>query len=162
MPAPPQQSELAAYQSKWTWPAGSVVTQPERLHLTLQFLGDVDVHRERALKTWLREIKLSHFDLLFGKGGLYDGGHAVVTPSSSEALIELQEKVQAVAAWCGISSEARQWAPHVTLARSASGATVPSKPLWLRWPIRSFSLVASRNGAYEIVSSWPQDAVACQ
>lgn len=151
------QAELSAYQWKWTWSRATKITPPERLHITLAFLGDVDAKHEAALCSWLDSVKVERFDLTLGKPALFEGGIAVVTPSLSAALDELQEKVAAVAAWSDVGVERKPWVPHVTLARNVDVHEVPSRPLWVRWPVRGFELVCSSGDAYQVLRTWKAD-----
>jgi 2'-5' RNA ligase len=93
---------------------------PERHHITLRFAGDVDELTARTLASALSEIDFEPFTLrLIGLGSF--GGNkpralwAGVEPC--EALMRLQRAHERAARRAGLPAEARNFMPHVTLAR---------------------------------------------
>lgn len=91
------------------------------LHLTLQFLGEVENDRVEELIDVLEEIQTDYFSLR-----LYDVGHfgsrtaprvLWVNVEKSMALQELQSEVESLLDKNGFSIEKRKFVPHVTIAR---------------------------------------------
>ncbi len=93
----------------------------ERIHLTLNFLGEVSEEHLDKIKNALAEFKSTPFSLqLSGLGTFPEEAPARVlwvgiTPCP--ALLNLQRKLKATCLTLGISQEQRSYHPHVTLAR---------------------------------------------
>jgi len=105
--------------------------QPENIHLSLKFLGDVDAAREPELRAALKRAAgtLSEprpLTLQVTGLGVFPDYHrprvlwAGVTPDP--ALELLQHGVEQAFAPLGFPTEARPFRPHVTLSRAARAA----------------------------------------
>jgi 2'-5' RNA ligase len=105
----------------------------EQLHLTLAFLGDVDVRAADDLVAALARVPVSPFALaLRGVGHFEHKGRvkalwAGVAPSPE--LHALQSRVAQACAMAGCPPQARRYIPHDTLARL--GGPAPEAPAWL-------------------------------
>ena len=141
---------------------GARWVQPESLHLTLRFIGEVDGGEAEDLAAALADIAAPAFDMrLDGLGyfgtarkirllwaGVRDGAQA------DEGLRHLQAKVEAAAVRSGFGDEGRKFKPHVTIARfrraapkslgvyleSHGGFSTPA------FPVLQFTLFESRMG----------------
>lgn len=145
----PQQSTLPG----WRW------SDPERWHLTLAFLGDVDELTLGRLSERLRRAGRRHggFDVGLGTLGAFSRpARAQVlwlgVSAGREELVRLAASVAAAGRRCGISLEDRSYRPHLTLARRRGAVDVRDQvrhgaslrtPTW--W-VDSFVLVESHLG----------------
>ena len=94
-------------------------------HLTLSFLGDIDLDQVELLESRVRDVSLGQrFDVQLDHIGYY-----AVNPSLSvvaamtaqqEELIRLQQSLVDIATDVGIELDDRNFMPHVTLARLPS------------------------------------------
>ena len=124
---------LARWQRAWTWPPGTGLVPPERLHLTLHFLGNVPVSELPALTAGLR-VPFDSFELAFGHAELWPGGTAVVRPDATPpALSGLHGRLAAALAGLDRPVESRRYKAHVTLARRAIGARPPTAQPKFSW-----------------------------
>ena len=95
--------------------------EPENLHLTLRFIGEVDEAAAEDIDYALRQIDAQAFDLTltglgtFGKPGKEHTLWIGVAPSPH--LAHLQAKVESAVVRAGQPAEERKFAPHVTIAR---------------------------------------------
>ena len=100
--------------------------QPESIHLTLKFLGNI--HQERVLE--ITEV-LGHIALKKAPFLLHIRGCGVFTHSNmarviwvgirpSSSLSNMQEAIEEHLVDKGFSSEKRKYSPHLTLARLTS------------------------------------------
>jgi 2'-5' RNA ligase len=94
-------------------------SDPEKLHLTLAFFGDVDPDHAEILDQQLGHIRLPGFDIHLAGMGHFGNSepHALwagVTPS--QKLTALHEKCKKAARLSGLEIEKRVYTPHITLA----------------------------------------------
>ena len=153
-PGPRARAALAAWRDAWSWPPGAALVAPERLHLTLHFLGALGEDRRVALQASLA-VPFTGFDLVLERAAVWPHGIAVLQPRAAPpALTRLQRALGVALRDHAVPLEARPWQPHVTLARRATGATAPDDGRTLRWRVRGYALVESRlgaNGGYRVL-----------
>jgi RNA 2',3'-cyclic 3'-phosphodiesterase len=134
---------------------------PENIHLTLAFLGSVDVPFRECAEQAAAAIRAVSFTLMLEQTGrwpksgiLWAGPRQVPVP-----LLQLVGELNAGLAGCGYEAEQRPYAAHLTLARKAHlrGDIHSIEPR--AWEINRFHLVQSHTHAdgarYEILRSWP-------
>ncbi|MCK7500809.1 MAG: RNA 2',3'-cyclic phosphodiesterase [Comamonadaceae bacterium] len=84
---------LVAWQHAWHWPPGVARVVPQRLHLTLHFIGDVDESRLDALGSALA-LPFEPFELAFGTPQQWHGGLALAVPDAvPEGLLGLHARL---------------------------------------------------------------------
>ena len=129
-------SAMAAWQQEWEWPRQAVLVKPERLHMTLHFLGDVAAQRLPELVERLR-VAFPPFTLEIDETAVWSQGvavlHAQHTPPELHAL---HRELSAAVETFGIPLDPRPFRAHVTLARRAQGARCTAPAHSLRWPVR--------------------------
>jgi 2'-5' RNA ligase len=113
------QEKLAGYRFKVRW------VKADNIHLTLKFLGDVDVHIIEAVSACVAEAVngMRPFQLAASGIGVFPNikRARVVWIGLSEqvkALNELQKSIDINLAELGFSRERRQFKGHLTLGRS--------------------------------------------
>jgi 2'-5' RNA ligase len=92
----------------------------ENYHLTLRFIGDVDVPTARDFASALGAIEVPPFELRLNGLGSFGGNKpraifAAVAPS--EDLAALRRANERAAREAGLPAEGRNFMPHITLAR---------------------------------------------
>jgi 2'-5' RNA ligase len=128
----------------------------ENYHLTLRFIGDVDMDVANEVAGALGRVRRSGFSLrLDGVGSLGTRKpHAVVARVGvSSALSDLQAEHERILQRIGLPPEQRKYTPHVTLARlkGASGRDIAEylsvRGAFLAGPfnVERFVLFSSRN-----------------
>lgn len=142
---------LVRCQAAWQWPPGAARVAPQRLHLTLHFLGEVAAERAGPLSQALDGVAVRPFTLGWQPAEVWHGGIAVLRTAPSEGLAALHGAVGQVLVAQGFALEPRAFKPHVTLARKAAGARPPGDWPLPRWTVQDFVLVASRGG-YHVLS----------
>jgi 2'-5' RNA ligase len=148
---------LQAHAAAWDWPSSARRTRPERLHITLHFIGNVAADRLSDLRQGL-QVQWEGGELVLDQATVWPGGIAVlqamVVPPALQALhAALARRLQELQ----LPVETRPWRPHVTLARKAFGARPPMPLQPLRWRAeRRYLLVQSLPGGrgYEPVASF--------
>lgn len=149
-PGPAALRALAAWQARWAWPAGAAVVAPERLHLTLHYIGPVAVERLPELRQALA-LPVRRFNLVFDRVEQWPRGLAVLCPRAlPDALLALHAQLQTALQGLALPVERRAYRPHVTLARKAAGALPPAEPPALRWSVHAYTLVQSQNGYHTL------------
>jgi RNA 2',3'-cyclic 3'-phosphodiesterase len=135
---------------------GARWSPPERRHLTLRFIGEVDGLVYQDVVAALENVQVSPFEIsLRGVGHFPPRG----TPRSlwagvdeSEPLRHLYRRVDRVLVEAGLEPERRKYVPHVTLARlngtpaSRVGAYLSANALYRSraFPVEGFSLFSSQ------------------
>ncbi len=136
---------------------------PERLHLTLRFVGPVAAPVADCLRRAAAAVRISPFTLHIDRLGAFPRAKVVwagVARPPPE-LLALAAALEAACQGCGLPAETRDFAPHLTLLRKAHRhlprTDTPIEPLV--WPVTEFVLAASETrpeGAlYRILARWP-------
>ncbi len=94
--------------------------EPENMHITLRFAGDVDNRVADELVGFLDEIDVPAFSVVIREVGAFGGReprniHAGV--EGGPVLEQLQRAVERACRSAGLAPETRTFRPHVTLAR---------------------------------------------
>jgi 2'-5' RNA ligase len=143
-PSPRLRKALLEHQEAWRWPPRASLVRPEKLHLTLHFIGNVPRDRV-ALFIKELEVPFLPFTLDFGPPELWHSGVAVLQPKAPPAgLQRLHDALGQALQQLELPVESREFRPHITLARRASGSLAPTDKPVLHWPVRSYVLVESR------------------
>jgi 2'-5' RNA ligase len=142
----------------------------ENYHITLRFIGDIDVSMAHEIEQSLSFIRRPAFtvtlDQLSSFGG--DRPRAIVVKARPEpALMELQAEQERLLRRLGAPPEPRKFAPHVTLARlrgsapAAVAAYLGTRGYFppLRFAAARFVLYSSRDsvggGPYVVEADYP-------
>ncbi len=120
---------------------GARWTDPEQMHLTVRFIGEVEEHVFEEIRHGLGSVRVEPFAItLRGVGHFPPRGQPRVLWAGverSEALHALHQRIDSALARSGLPSDRRKFAPHVTLARLK------------RTPPRAVGSFASLNGLFE-------------
>ena len=136
-----------------------------RLHLTLAFLGAVAPARVADVVAAAARCRGRAFDLTLDALGHWPQPRVLwlgcrATPPALTALVTaLWDELGA----CGLARPARDFAPHVTLARGVARPPWPPdrlpQPPPVHWPVRQFALVRSHSDRaglpYTPLHDWP-------
>lgn len=132
----------------------------ENLHLTLEFLGNVEPDAVDAALAAAAEVRGQPFQLHLDVVGHWRRSRILWLGSQvpSPGLLNLQADLQRRLKEAGLSLEARPFRPHITLARRVPAChQMRVEPIV--WPLREFVLMESAGGAagvrYEIADRWP-------
>jgi 2'-5' RNA ligase len=133
------------------------VVEPQRVHLTLHFLGAVPRQTLPALVTALH-VPFQPFELRFSHCEQWPHGLRVAVPDAAvPPLLGLHAALGEALQGLGLPVEARPFRPHLTLARHTTAPLpAPNGPA-LCWPVRHYVLVesqASPPGAYRVVHAY--------
>ena len=116
------------------------------LHLTLAFLGDISVEKQKALSLLAGRIRQSGFTLTIDDAGQWLRSNVVwIGPRHAPlGLIQLANMLRAQAARSGCYQSPQPFHPHITLLRDA-GHAVPIPPPGFGWsfPVTEFALYSS-------------------
>lgn len=137
-------------------------TAAEHLHLTLVFLGTVEVDRLPQVLACAAGVRGGGGELLLDRIEYWPRPKilCLTTSVESQTLNVLVEQLIRSLRDAGFRLEQRPFRVHVTLARKV--VRVPSEALLnrpIRWPFSAFSLVESvptdQGPQYRILQSWP-------
>ena len=131
------------------------------LHLTLHFIGNVARDSADCMRRAARAVQGERFELAidgvghFGRARVGWLGPSVIPA----ALRQLHAGLGRELARCGYVAEARDFSPHVTVARKLNKPFEIGAFEALRWKVDNFALVESRSGdsgvRYEVLQTYP-------
>ena len=99
--------------------SGARWSDPDKLHITLAYYGEVDDAHAEVLDEELAKRAFSSFKLSLGAAGHFGKSepHAIwLSVNESGALVDLHQHTKFAARRAGIAVETRKYKPHVTLA----------------------------------------------
>lgn len=141
----------------WRW------SEPEGLHLTLAFLGEVSDPELNPLKDIGARAAGRHrpFQLCSDGLGQFPAAGAPrvlwLGFEPSEPLDALAADLREVLRRAGVAFDPKPFTPHLTLARRGAGVRpgLPlSPPPAVRWPVEALTLMSSDQGRYRSTASW--------
>lgn len=94
-------------------------TEPENLHLTLKFLGEINDNKINEVKRGLREVRFSEFDAELGDVGVFSKQFVkIIWVELLGEVFELQKRVDGVLE--GLFNQEERFMSHITIARVKS------------------------------------------
>jgi len=98
--------------------------KPEKLHLTLKFLGDAGENQLETLNKIVREIagKISKFNVQIAETGVFPNARSarvlwIDVKDKAENLAKINNLLEAECAKIGFEREKRKFVPHLTIGR---------------------------------------------
>ena len=139
---------------------GGRITPPEKLHVTLAFLGGVEDARVAEVERAADEVVAPLASLVLDRPGYWKhnriawAGASVVPPELAALVSGLREAL----AKSRIGFDAKPFVSHVTLLRDAREPRAMPALAPVEWRLAGFALVQSvtlpRGSRYEIRNSW--------
>ena len=135
--------------------------RPPNVHLTLAFLGEVDLERLDALRALASGVTCPRFVMTVNRLGWWHHNRVAwagveAPPELADLVARLREALRRADFPC---DDGRAYVPHVTLLRNArcDRAEMPPLPP-IHWAADEFVLVRSTRGeagaAYEALGRW--------
>lgn len=136
---------LAAAASEVQAQTGGRAIVPEKIHLTLFFVGSIDRARIPALEASAASIRSNAFDLALDTLGYWRHNGIVWcgTARCPTALALLAADLRSALGREGVRTEERAYVPHITLVRDALRAPREVAFAPCAWQARDFALVES-------------------
>jgi RNA 2',3'-cyclic 3'-phosphodiesterase len=98
--------------------------KPEKLHLTLKFLGDANENQLRDLEKTVEEISTRHskFKLRILETGIFPGARNprvlwIDVRDETQSLVKINNFLEAECEKIGFARERRKYVPHLTIGR---------------------------------------------
>lgn len=135
-------------------------TRDESIHLTLAFLGEVDIDEFGRLKALPGTLLTEAFTVTIDRWDCWPrNGIGWAGPGATpEPMRRLAENLGAWLRSEGFQQERRPFTPHITLIRNAQYAAMPEPLSPIEWPVKELVLVRSqllpRGAQHEIVMRW--------
>jgi RNA 2',3'-cyclic 3'-phosphodiesterase len=136
-------------------------TRDDSIHLTLAFIGEVDVESLPRLLAPPAGVFTSAFILTLDDWGCWArNGIGWAAPSHiPDPLRDLAANLDGWLRSGGFELEHRAFTPHVTLVRKAQCAPLPDCMAPIEWRVEEFALIRSRlapgGACYETLRVWP-------
>jgi len=140
---------------------GGRLTRAETIHLTLAFLGEVELEKVDYLIKLAGYVRAHAFSLNLTRLGWWPRNH-IVWAAPDEAPAELALLVDDLRLNLGCAAvdfDAKPFVPHITLLRNGNCKDNPLPSVGVKWRAEDFVLVKSvssgSGAAYEVVGRWP-------
>jgi RNA 2',3'-cyclic 3'-phosphodiesterase len=148
---------------------GATWIDPESFHITLRFIGDIDLGLGREVALALHQKEFKPFSIILKGIDVFGGKkpHSIIAHVEESAeLRRLQQSQERICQSLGLEPEPRKFVPHVTLARlrdadpSALQRFIESHALYRSGSIRveQFVLFSSRpsrgGGPYAVEETY--------
>lgn len=134
--------------------------KPDRLHLTLAWLGEIDRVRVDAARRAADEVQARPFLLRLDRLGHFGGPNALWIGAARmpPALARLKAELDRELLGYGLPVASEAFVPHVTVQRNVRVPAMPDAEA-IDWPITEFALLRSaRSGGkaagYRVVGRW--------
>ena len=150
--------KLAALAAEVVAEAGGRAVPAANVHLTLEFLGEVEEGRIPGLHAAADSVAGRAFELRLDRLGSFRrarvGWAGCARPP--DRLLELQRELATALAAAGFALEDRPYAPHVTLARKIERPVRARELAPIAWRAHELALVLSESGKarYTTIASW--------
>lgn len=157
---------------------GAKWIDPDSMHLTLRFIGEVGGDRAEDIDTSLRGVVAPAFELSIAGVDCFESGGKVHTlwagVEKHPLLLHLRDKVESAVVRAGCEPERRKFKAHVTLARFRGGIPPRIGPFLQSYsrlalgpfPVDSFTLYRSHLGSekahYEALAEYPLSPIPGQ
>jgi 2'-5' RNA ligase len=146
-PANATREAIVACRQARPWPETAAIVAPEKLHMTLHFIGDVRRERIARVADGL-DVRIEPFELALDRVEIWPNGIAALRPIDAPVrLLQLHAALRDALQRLELPTETRTFRPHVTLARRAADALPQVLDEPVRWRVRCYALVESRLGA---------------
>jgi 2'-5' RNA ligase len=147
---------------------------PQNYHITLRFVGDVDLHVAHEVASMLDSVNRAPFELRLDGVAPFGGRKprsVFANVSPSRALMDLQAEIERLLQRVGLEPEGRKYTPHVTLARLRDSSSrqvadyLTERAAFRSAPFRveRFVLYSSRDsvggGPYVVEEAYPLAAI---
>jgi 2'-5' RNA ligase len=146
----PYLGECSAIAPEFRW------TPAANLHLTIRFIGSIELEVVDGIAAELDALQLNAFELALGEVGTFKRGRLVRVVwlqlrAGLDQARELAARVEAECVRAGLEPERRPFQPHLTLARArpregAALAVPPSAPELPSWRAEGLVLYSSHMG----------------
>ncbi len=155
------QAELAEYGCELQRVVGGKLARQESIHLTLAFLGDVDLDRMDDVLGVGARAAFQPFAFVVDTAGCWGQNRVAwlgprVTPGP---LLALVDSLKSALTHAGFRVEQRPYAAHITVVRKARCRPIELALSPVQWRVNGFVLVRSQVDAegsrYTIVRRWP-------
>ena len=146
----------------------------EQLHLTMSFLGEVDVPHQAALQEALAEVSVPEFFLPIQGAGAFGGSRPTVVwvgvGRGHPHLFALHHHLQDAVLRCGLEADLKPFHPHITVARAKGVSRSALRPFLQQhaetefglWKVSEYVLFSSTLSAagsiYHIEARYPLSA----
>jgi len=133
---------------------------PDNFHVTLVFLGNVNLETAALLKQYAPDISAEPFELTFESLSYWQQPKILCATCKNipQPIVALASKLDALARQCGLRTDIRSYVPHITLVRHAQ--FIPDQAIKpVVWSAEAFCLVQScsepEGVCYRVLRRWP-------
>lgn len=166
---PPQAKEqIKSILGKFNGSKNIKWTEPDNLHITLFFLGNISAEMQKKIENILHsfENRFNEIELQYQNVNAFpnlNNPKIIILPcrqTNGAFILKFHELLGSELAKLGLKIEKRPWKPHITLGRIKSdhGVKIEAMPEFQNFKIISYELMESillpQGPEYKIISSY--------
>ncbi|MDP1949878.1 MAG: RNA 2',3'-cyclic phosphodiesterase [Nitrosomonas sp.] len=146
-----KQLDRIAKQIKAT--CGGQKTTKSKIHLTLLFLGNIDIDQLDRFRVVAGSVRASSFNFSIEEIRYWKHNHIVYAGSNKHhpELLNLVTKLRSALSFNGVLFDQRAFVPHITLVRKVSHPTLPDLAKPISWLAHEWLLVQSKQTCHGAV-----------
>lgn len=160
-PDPDIQQQLYHFAQKLKQTCKGRVIQQRNIHLTLAFLGHINIDRLPELKLAANQVTTHPFSLTIQEVGYWKRNEIVYAKATTfpSELFLLAESLKNTLLETGFTFDQKTFKPHITLLRQAQTIAPTNLPQPIHWPVKEWCLLQSnqtpRGVNYTPLDCWP-------
>ena len=137
------------------------IIQPQNLHITLRFIGQVTEETKRCMHTAAQSVSGKPFDVKLDHLGYFKRAKILwIGPKQlPDDLVHLHQSLGEALSFCGYETEERKYNPHISLMRKCARPESVPHELAISLTINEFVLVESiqtESGVnYQVIERYP-------
>ena len=153
--------QLSQYCPQLTREANGQVLFPLTLHMTLAYLGDVDMKLLPVFEQIANGLEAQPFNYTANMAGCFPKARVawLGTKDVPGELVVLQKNLRTLLAAAHLDQDQRMFRPYLTVARDVATPFVDKPIAPVQWHIDHFCLVATRAGVVgpesDVLKTWP-------
>lgn len=132
---------------------GVLWVDPEQMHLTIRYIGQVDGGQFEDIRLALEHVTFEPFELTLEGIGFFPLRRRPekiwAGVQKSDDLAHLRTRVDAALRPCGVTLDTRKYLPHVTIGRFGPGPVKNDNPQRLASYLSQFSLFRTNSFAID-------------
>ncbi len=159
-PDKPALEKLGDITKQLVMASGGYKTRTDKIHLTLLFVGNVNLHQLQLLRSIASQILVTSFTLSIKEIRYWKRNRVIYgKPQLCPELLTLAKRLLTALCTNRLACSQQTFMPHITLVRNASRTALPKLIEPVSWFVHEWNLIQSKrvNQRIDYISldNWP-------